>query len=308
MEKNNSLKQRNLHNKLEDIIPEPGKPRVNQALDREHPNQPPRIKDLTVLQQHVEFFDRSKTGIINPWDTYFGFRDLGFNIPFSLLAIPIIHLNFSYATQDSWIPDPLFRIIIKNIHRAKHGSDQEVFDNEGRFVPQKFDETFNKFDEGNKGALTFKELLKMTEASKNIMDPIGWFAGKFEFGTLWLLAQRDGMVSKEVIRGQYDGSLFYKIAAERKLSQKSQKDSGSNKKESFISKMEQKISNQIQNLQDKDKKTDQNLLNGHHPNQTSSFISFDNNSKKKKHSSHKIQHGTDVPIETKTNLKATTAF
>jgi hypothetical protein len=38
------------------------------------------------------------------------------------------------------------------------------------------------------------------------------FAFFFEWGTLWLLAaDSEGRLTKETIRSQYDGSLFYKI-------------------------------------------------------------------------------------------------
>ena len=32
---------------------------------------------------------------------------------------------------------------------------------------------------------------------------------------LWLLAAQDGLLDKEAVRAQFDGSLFWKIAAER---------------------------------------------------------------------------------------------
>ena len=48
---------------------------------------------------------------------------IGFNPLLSFIAIFVIHGTFSYATQDSWLPDPLFSLIVKNIHQAKHGSD-----------------------------------------------------------------------------------------------------------------------------------------------------------------------------------------
>ena len=43
-----------------------------------------------------------------------------------------------------------------------------------RFVPEKFEELFSKFDGGSKGGLTLGELLEMTEANRNVMDFFGW--------------------------------------------------------------------------------------------------------------------------------------
>ena len=36
------------------------------------------------------------------------------------------------------------------------GSDSGVFDTEGRYTPQKFEEIFSKYDKDNKGGLTWK--------------------------------------------------------------------------------------------------------------------------------------------------------
>ncbi len=38
-------------------------------------------------------------GYIYPWDTYVGFRKLGFNVIISALAAPFIHGSFSYPSQ-----------------------------------------------------------------------------------------------------------------------------------------------------------------------------------------------------------------
>lgn len=59
--------------------------------------------------------------MIYPWDTYNGFRDLGFNIVFSLVAVLVINLNFAYPTRlgHSVIPDPWFRVYVSSIHKAK---------------------------------------------------------------------------------------------------------------------------------------------------------------------------------------------
>jgi peroxygenase len=67
------------------------------------------------------YFDTDNDGEIWVWDTYRGFRDLGFAIPFCLFCSPIIHLAFSYGTRmakTSW-PDPFFRIYVDGIHKAK---------------------------------------------------------------------------------------------------------------------------------------------------------------------------------------------
>lgn len=75
----------------------------------------------TVLQQHTLFWDRDGDGIITPYDTFFGFRELGFNLFFSFLAVLVINLNFSYPTRlaySSW-PDPLFRVYVGGLHKAK---------------------------------------------------------------------------------------------------------------------------------------------------------------------------------------------
>lgn len=58
----------------------------------------------------------------------------------SVMSMFIIHLGFAWFTM-GW-PDPLFRLKLKRMHRAKHGSDTGTYDREGRFVPARFEAIF----------------------------------------------------------------------------------------------------------------------------------------------------------------------
>ncbi|KAH7254404.1 Caleosin related protein-domain-containing protein [Fusarium solani] len=155
-------------------------------------------------------------GVIYPIDTFRGFHQLGFGVFLSLLSVFIIHANFSYPTLSSYIPDPWFRVYIDNIHKDKHGSDTGVYDTEGRFIPQKFEDIFSKYAEG-RDYLTLWDVSKLTKGQRLIADPIGWFGAFFEWlATYIMLWPKDGRMMKEDIRMIYDGSLFYVIAARRR--------------------------------------------------------------------------------------------
>ena len=122
-------------------MPSAGTARVNRAVTAKSPGGTAgwaeQHSQRTVLQQHCSFFDADDDGVIWPLDTFRGFHAIGFNPLISLLAMLFAHGLLSYATCRSFIPDPFFRIYLENVHRGKHGSDSGVYDNEGRFVPQK---------------------------------------------------------------------------------------------------------------------------------------------------------------------------
>ncbi|ORZ38449.1 Caleosin related protein-domain-containing protein [Catenaria anguillulae PL171] len=205
-------------------LPAPWMPRATRAIDLDHPNGTTGnypFNHMSVLQQHVKFFDLNDDGLISPVETYQAFRSLGFNIFISLLAVVFINGTMSYSTSPSWVPDPLLRVNITNIHRVKHGSDSGIIDTEGRFIPAKFEELFAKYSYTRPGFLTWREAFAMTEALRNAMDPYGWAAAKLEWGVFFLLCGRrdhelgELVVAKELVRSQYDGTLFYRIRAER---------------------------------------------------------------------------------------------
>ncbi|KAK8042449.1 hypothetical protein PG994_012932 [Apiospora phragmitis] len=172
-------------------------------------------RDKTVLQQHCEFFDSDRDGVIWPLDTFRGFRAVGFGYILSLLSVFIIHGNFSYPTGGSWFPDPFFRIYLERIHKDKHGSDTQTYDAEGRFVPQKFEDIFAKYAEG-RDYLTISDIANVLKGQRVIMDPVGWFGAFFEWlATYLMLWPEDGKITKEDIRRVYDGSIFQVMADRR---------------------------------------------------------------------------------------------
>ncbi len=146
-----------------------------------------------------------------------GFGDLGFSIPFSILSL-LIPIFFSYPTRlgHSFIPDPLFRIYVDSIHKAKHGSDTGLYDNDGGFRRDRFEELFARFDSTGKGeSLGVADLFRLLSKDRVAADPAGWSFAFMEWSTTWLLLQRKGRVWKEDLRRCYDGSLFWMIREER---------------------------------------------------------------------------------------------
>ncbi|KAH6644392.1 Caleosin related protein-domain-containing protein [Boeremia exigua] len=209
-------------------LKDPGIARANIAATHAHPHGTTahtwskRYAHQTVLQQHCAFFDRDADGILWPSDTYTGFRALGFSVLVSAIALFIIHLNFAFPTSDSWVPDPCFRINLANVHRTKHGSDSDVFDQQGRFRPQAFEDVFAKYGDAGGGGegkgeegLSLRALARMIWAQRNVGDVIGWGGAVFEWGVTWLMIwPEDGVLRKEEVRRVFDGSLFHEWARE----------------------------------------------------------------------------------------------
>ncbi|OLN86536.1 putative peroxygenase 3-like protein 2 [Colletotrichum chlorophyti] len=203
------------------VIDSPGVAHANRAPSMDQPEgsveYSEEYKDYTVLQQHVLFWDRNNDGVITPIDVWVGFRDLGFNIPTCLLACTVIPFAFSYGTvlRYSYIPDPFFRLYVGGMHCAKHGSDSGIYDPEGRFVPQRFEDVFTTCSARRDNTLTFREVFGLMSRNRCAVDPFGWTAAFFEWVTTWMLLAKDGKIHKEDLRRVYDGSLFWEIREKR---------------------------------------------------------------------------------------------
>ncbi|KAL0388369.1 UNVERIFIED_CONTAM: Peroxygenase [Sesamum radiatum] len=171
--------ERPVRNDLENKIPKPYMVRGLVAADMDHPNGTPghMHRGLSVLQQHVAFFDQDNNGIVYPWETYAGFRQIGFNRILSLLVALFAHVTSSY------------------LHF--------------QYSPVNFENIFSKYGHTFPDKLTLRELWNLSEGNRVSFDFFGWLVNKGEWALLYILARdEDGFLSKEAIRRCYDGSLF----------------------------------------------------------------------------------------------------
>jgi len=210
------MQRRPVATDVEDEIYKPWLPRANLAVSRQCPfgtqtnNWAKQHKNYSTLQQHCLFFDPDNDGVIWPSDTWRGLWQLGYPLWIIFFATVIIHAGFSWFGSDNWLlPDPLFRLKIKNLHRTKHGSDTHTFDQEGRFHPALFENIFTKYDRENKGGLTFMDGMRMLHGNRVVADFAGYLAGFVEWVLTYFLVAKDGVVYKEDMRKVYDGSIFF---------------------------------------------------------------------------------------------------
>ncbi|PPE00878.1 hypothetical protein GOBAR_DD02106 [Gossypium barbadense] len=169
--------ERKVRADLEEYIPKPYLARALNTSSVENPHGTVPGHDnngMSVLQQHASFFDQDKDGIVYPRDTYRGMRNLGFGRFESFLAAIVINVAFSYWTLPGWLPNLHFPIYIDRIHKCKHGSDSSTYDTE---------------------------------------ELVCRIISKGEWIVLYRLAKdENGYLSKEAVRGCFDGSLFEYVA------------------------------------------------------------------------------------------------
>ncbi|KAG8076248.1 hypothetical protein GUJ93_ZPchr0006g45308 [Zizania palustris] len=178
--------------------------------------------EMTPLQKHVAFFDRNKDGIIYPSETYEGFRAIGAGVALSAASALFINGGLGPKTMPENAKARFkLPIYVSNIHNGKHGSDSGVYDESGRFVPEKFEQIFKKHAHTRPDALTGKELKELLQANREAKDFKGWLGGFTEWKVLYHLCKdKDGFLHKDTVRAVYDGSLFVKMEKERQPAKK----------------------------------------------------------------------------------------
>ncbi|GMY20549.1 caleosin H3, partial [Fagus crenata] len=173
-------------------------PRAMDAPDTENINGTYGHKhhNMSVLQQHVSFFDKDHDGIIYPWDTYRG-------TPLWLLVLIYGTNSVSLLVLDSTSPSNRLAHV-QPIHKATRGLQGNF-----EFVPAHFEEMFSKYACTVPDKLTLWELCRMTEGNRVIFDFAGWLISKLEWALVYALAKdAEGFLAKESERRLFDGSFF----------------------------------------------------------------------------------------------------
>ncbi|XBH98919.1 hypothetical protein VPH35_128363 [Triticum aestivum] len=180
--------------------------------------------ELTPLQKHAAFFDQNRDDIIYPSETYQGLHAIGCGVVVSTAGAVFINglhaptlLGKSLYTESYQQRAFKFPIYVKTIQQGKHGSDTDVYDTNGRFVPEKFEEIFKKHAHTRPDALTSKELGEMLKANRDPKDFKGRVGAFGEWRLLYFLCKdKEGFLHKETMKAVYDGSVFEKLEREKK--------------------------------------------------------------------------------------------
>ncbi|AUX47274.1 uncharacterized protein SOCE26_087920 [Sorangium cellulosum] len=182
------------------------------ATEDVYGSRPAALGEMTALEKHSAFFDRNHDGIITLRETYEGLRAIGIGRVLSAWFALFINGVLGTTTSRSFIPT--LSITLENVHRGKHASDTGVYDKDGRFNPERFEELFSRWDKDRDGALNARELVARTLGDRDMLDVFGFLASAGEWTVLYALAGRGGKLTREQLRRMYDGTLFYELERE----------------------------------------------------------------------------------------------
>ena len=195
----------------------PVTPSVNNALPLdtyEGPRPTPGQSQTTALARHVGFFDVNGNGRITVSESRERLGELGVDGLKGYAGAAAV--NFVIASMVAGYP--ALTIDLSRIEKSKHDSDSDVFDANGEFDPQKFEELFTRFDKNQDGALDGDEISAFL--TRNRESFFGSALARLELPVLLKVAgepmEVNGVetqvLTHERLAKFYDGSLFYELA------------------------------------------------------------------------------------------------
>jgi len=178
---------------------------------------------VSALEKHAAFFDPMGTHRITCSQTYDGMKRLGVPLVLRVVLTPIINGFLGLLTGG-----PPFVIEIDRIEKGKHPFDSGTFDDSGNLDPAAFDALFP----AGRTEITATEMDQVISDRGDRKPEMGKFAGslghlfsKAEVAVLFRIASDTTKtvngkpvraMSREQLRSFYDGTLFERIAAQRR--------------------------------------------------------------------------------------------
>lgn len=174
----------------------------------------PGANQTTALQKHVGFFDANGNGKITFSESRERLGELGIDGAKGYVGAATVNLVIGSMVAGY----PTFTIDLSQIQKAKHDSDSDVFDKNGQFSQEKFDELFARFDKNGDNALDGDEITAFLTRNRETF--FGGVLARLELPVLLKIAgepaEVDGVEQKVLTRERlakfYDGSLFYELA------------------------------------------------------------------------------------------------
>lgn len=189
-----------------------------------------RASGYTSIQRHGAFFDTNFDHRVSLQETRAGLKDMGLNGLTADALTPVINAGLGPLThggQGLTLMQKLkqmFTINLDTLTAKLPSGGNGAFDAAGNFDAAKFDHMMT-FDASGQGkSLSREELYAMVDA--DAQDKAGKFRTKLGFTQLMAFADTtkpvtvDGVtktvpaISRDRLRSFYDGTLFYRVAAE----------------------------------------------------------------------------------------------
>ena len=180
----------------------------------EGPRPQPGKHQTTALAKHVGFFDVNGNGKITVSESRERLGELGVDGLSGYAGAAAV--NFVIASMVAGYP--ALTIDLSQIQKSKHDSDSDVFDKNGEFAAQKFNELFERFDKNGDNALDGDEISDFL--TRNREGFFGSALAQLELPILLRIAgepmqvngEETKVLSRERLAKFYDGSLFYELA------------------------------------------------------------------------------------------------